>query len=319
MLDDEAFERLKEDIRQNGQRESVVYFDGMLLDGRNRHRACVELGIEVDECELEQCDDPIAYVLSINLQRRHLRTSQKAMAAARIAMLPKGSHGKSSLNLGNYTAEQAAKLFGVSVASIESARRVLREGCDELIALCEAGKSVATACNLIERCATTAEQAAIAGEGWESVLKRTAEPAKNWELFPAMQKLTDTVEGLMQQWPIDTQDAMAARLKSLADDIEAGVYIDDDLTSPTPSSYACPNCGHSECDDEGDCAKCHEPAPSDEPTKFDKQWSPSQCAVEVRSVVAKWARKCPKGETTALVGILQQLVEQVEGGNWNDC
>lgn len=41
----EGFEELKRDIDRNGQLVPVVLRDGVILDGRHRHRACVELGI----------------------------------------------------------------------------------------------------------------------------------------------------------------------------------------------------------------------------------------------------------------------------------
>lgn len=84
------------------------------------------------------------------MHRRHLRQSQKAMCAAKMADLKPGEAGNSrSANLRTYSAEQAAELFGVSTRSVESARVVLSDGCPELIALCEQGKSVAKACDFI--------------------------------------------------------------------------------------------------------------------------------------------------------------------------
>ena len=88
MLDSEAFGRLKDDIRQHGQRDMVVLLNGLILDGRNRYRACCELGIEPDVCELEECDDPVSYVISTNLHRRHLTKAQwAAIAVEYIPML----------------------------------------------------------------------------------------------------------------------------------------------------------------------------------------------------------------------------------------
>lgn len=77
MMTPEAREALKEDIREHGQREWAVLLDGKLLDGRNRYRACQELSIELECCELEAGTDPIAYVLSKNLHRRHLTREQR--------------------------------------------------------------------------------------------------------------------------------------------------------------------------------------------------------------------------------------------------
>jgi hypothetical protein len=81
MMSDEEFRALKADIKEHGQCEMIVLFEGRILDGRNRYRACVELGIEPDVCEIDDpkyCPDPIAYVVSHNLHRRHLTREQRA-------------------------------------------------------------------------------------------------------------------------------------------------------------------------------------------------------------------------------------------------
>lgn len=178
MLDHDAFERLKEDIRIHGQRDMIVFLGDKIIDGRNRYKACIELGIEPNTCELDSCDDPIGYVLSTNLHRRQLRTSQRAMCAARMANLPRGGDQSTNLLIA-YSAEQASELFGVAIGSIIYARKVNREGCAELIALCDDdGESVATACNFIDACKDKREQAKIAKQGWEAIREKAKEKPK---------------------------------------------------------------------------------------------------------------------------------------------
>ena len=89
-MSQEEFENLKADIEANGQRESIVYWNQMLIDGRHRLRACQELMIEPMECELEPDADPVAYALSCNLHRRHLSTTQRSSVAAKLATLKEG-------------------------------------------------------------------------------------------------------------------------------------------------------------------------------------------------------------------------------------
>jgi len=84
MLDDESFAALKADIEKNGQREPIVFHADKLIDGRNRAKACDELGIEPQTCELDDDEDPVAYIVSANLHRRHLTPSQRAAAATEI-------------------------------------------------------------------------------------------------------------------------------------------------------------------------------------------------------------------------------------------
>ena len=166
------FELLKADIATNGQRDPIALTErDELLDGRNRLRACRELGIEPFFMTIADEDgfDALAWVMSKNFHRRHLDPSQRAVCAARVATLPNGAHGKSSVNLRSYTATQAADLFSVSTKSIEQARRVLRDGCAELITLCEQGESVSTACKFINACEGKKDQSKIARDGWKAV------------------------------------------------------------------------------------------------------------------------------------------------------
>ena len=70
LMDGEAFEALKADVAAHGQRNPIWLYEGKILDGRNRYRACVELGIE-PRCEEYVGDDPGGFVESQNDLRRH--------------------------------------------------------------------------------------------------------------------------------------------------------------------------------------------------------------------------------------------------------
>ena len=81
MMDEVALQALADDIREHGQREPVILFNGAVLDGRNRLRACEMAGVVpwVETVESEDVVDPIAFVLSLNRHRRHLTPSQVAV------------------------------------------------------------------------------------------------------------------------------------------------------------------------------------------------------------------------------------------------
>src|SRR5262245_27392343 len=70
------FEELVDDIKANGLREEIVLHDGMILDGRNRYRACREAGVEPRYRDFDG-NDPAAFVISVNIHRRHLRADEK--------------------------------------------------------------------------------------------------------------------------------------------------------------------------------------------------------------------------------------------------
>jgi len=90
LLDDEDFDALVEDIREYGQIEPITLFEGKILDGRNRYKACLELGIEVKTKEWTPSElnglTPLQYVISENIMRRHLNVAQRSEIA--LLLLP---------------------------------------------------------------------------------------------------------------------------------------------------------------------------------------------------------------------------------------
>jgi hypothetical protein len=75
------FEALKTDIVANGQRHPIIISDGMILDGGNRYRACIDAGIEPETQEFNG-GSIVSFVLSANLHRRHLTPGQQAAIVA---------------------------------------------------------------------------------------------------------------------------------------------------------------------------------------------------------------------------------------------
>jgi hypothetical protein len=73
LMDAEEFAAFKADLAAHGLKNPIWLFEGRVLDGRNRLRACLELGIEPVFAEFEGSQsDAAAFVDSQNLHRRHL-------------------------------------------------------------------------------------------------------------------------------------------------------------------------------------------------------------------------------------------------------
>jgi ParB-like chromosome segregation protein Spo0J len=87
MMDDAALGELAGDIREHGLREAITTdAAGAILDGRNRYRACRLAGVE-PRFEIFRGDDPVAFVASRNLHRRHLTDDQRRMVAAKLVSM----------------------------------------------------------------------------------------------------------------------------------------------------------------------------------------------------------------------------------------
>jgi N6-adenosine-specific RNA methylase IME4 len=134
LLDGEAFAALVADIRAHGLHEPIVVHEGKILDGRNRFRACEQAGV-APRFESYKGNDPLGYVISLNLKRRHLSESQRAMVAASIATLKLGANQHSE----GPSIEGASRLLNVGHASVERAKIVQREGAPELVQAVESG------------------------------------------------------------------------------------------------------------------------------------------------------------------------------------
>jgi hypothetical protein len=124
---------MADDIATNGLLEPIVTLDGQILDGRCRYVACKMAGVK-PAFENYVGDKPLAYVLGLNLHRRHLSDAQRAMVAARVADLGVGANQLSEgVPIGT-----AARLFNVSARSVARARTIIRNA-PELIQEVESG------------------------------------------------------------------------------------------------------------------------------------------------------------------------------------
>jgi ParB-like chromosome segregation protein Spo0J len=138
MMSETEFQAMKEDIRIHGQNDDVLIWNGKLLDGRNRLRACTELGIEPGWSELPKTIDPVAWVLSHNLHRRHLTTSQRGMVATKLATLLQGEK-KTDAGIQASSQIEAAEKLNVSRDSVQKARKVKQKATPEVVAAVESG------------------------------------------------------------------------------------------------------------------------------------------------------------------------------------
>src|SRR5580765_8373845 len=91
LLEGEKFDEFVADIKANGQKLPILLYQGQVLDGRNRDRACTKLGIApiVEQAPVRDDDDDmaLALIVSLNVARRHLTINEKAFIAESLATI----------------------------------------------------------------------------------------------------------------------------------------------------------------------------------------------------------------------------------------
>ena len=141
-MSEQEFADLLEDIKINGLLEPIVLYEEKVLDGRHRLRACQMAGIEPRFEKWSNGESPATYVVSKNLHRRHLNTSQRALVAARLADFPPGGDRKkqaADLRSG-LTQAEAAKKLNVGERTVSKARAILDGAEQEEIKAVETGR-----------------------------------------------------------------------------------------------------------------------------------------------------------------------------------
>jgi ParB-like chromosome segregation protein Spo0J len=162
MLEDDAAASLLADVKAHGLRERIkIWIDQdretlWLVDGRNRTRAAAAAGLESDSVvewvSFDNDAEVARYVFSLNLERRHLNSSQRAMAGARLlpmfeeaARARQGARSDlTSVPIGTEVRvhradEEAADALNTSARSVARAKKVLTDA-PELAPLVDAGQ-----------------------------------------------------------------------------------------------------------------------------------------------------------------------------------
>jgi hypothetical protein len=129
------WEEFKESIKaSDGPREAIQLWNGVIIDGRQRHRACVELDIVPRFEDVE--GDPYTIVLDKNKRRRQSTPSQLAIAGAKMeALLRDGGMSAAEAR------KTAASTVGSSERSVGRAARVVSKAAPEVVQKVESGKA----------------------------------------------------------------------------------------------------------------------------------------------------------------------------------
>ena len=162
LLSEAELQELASDIKQQGLLLPVMLFEGKILDGRNRYRACQMAEVEPIYTQFEGTpEEAVHRVWSLNRPRRHLTSDQSACAdairnkllnsyaavreaakarqtAAQAANLKRGNEpppggginipaGKTEVGKGVKTVEVRAKAAGTCASYLRLADKLLKE------------------------------------------------------------------------------------------------------------------------------------------------------------------------------------------------
>jgi ParB-like chromosome segregation protein Spo0J len=136
LLSADALSELAADIKANGLHQPVVLYQGKVLDGRNRLKACRQAGVEPRFINFTGTEEEaLAFALSSNLHRRHLNSAQRAALA--VQLLPHEREAARRRMMAGATHKvgeakgEATALAGEKVGlSRESVRRAAKIGTD---------------------------------------------------------------------------------------------------------------------------------------------------------------------------------------------
>jgi len=184
-MPEDQFNSLIDSIRDHGQLTPIVLHEGKILDGRHRYKACINLGIEPRFEEYEG-EDALGYVIALNLSRRHLDDSQRGMISARIANLKLGDNqfmgGGRNLPPTAVSNAEAAKRMNVSDFTVKKAKKVLKQGTQELVEAVEAGEIAVSVAAKIAELDHKQQAQVMADPKPEQAIKKIARQEKEQQL-----------------------------------------------------------------------------------------------------------------------------------------
>jgi hypothetical protein len=238
LMNEADFTALRDDIAAQGLLEPLWLYEGQILDGRNRYKACKALGIQ-PQVRTYQGSDPLGFVLSMNLVRRHLNESQRALVAADVATMRQGERTdlEPSANLQKVSQAKASELFNISARSVSDAKRVKMAAQPEVVnAVRDGHLAVSAAAKLAQEPGPVQREVAakmVSGEA--STVTQALKQMKGGEtptesdLQADLKQLRRLWEQMMRRWRTEADPRMIlANLNNLTREIRHSLGLDKD-------------------------------------------------------------------------------------------
>ena len=145
---------LAADVAAKGLVRAITTYEGMILDGRHRYRACLDTGV-APRFEVYEGSDPVGFVAS-SCTHRNLKTSQRALVAAGFLEYERAQakarlsasggdrrSGKENLpdpiQSAGQARDKAGARMGVSGRTVDVAADVLENAVPEIVEMVKAG------------------------------------------------------------------------------------------------------------------------------------------------------------------------------------
>lgn len=162
-IEGEEFDGMVKDIKEHGCREPITLYEGKVLDGANRYRACRAAGVEPQYWTFQN-GDPKAFVVSANLLRRHLSLVQRAAIIADLTT-PKAGRPETPSG-GGVSASDLREKLQVSEETLRRTRHVKDKGIPALFSMMKEGKvAIANAAHVADLPRKQQENLVGAGAG----------------------------------------------------------------------------------------------------------------------------------------------------------
>lgn len=232
----EQHRSLVADIRAHGQLVPAVVYQGAIVDGRHRIRACVELGLTPVVQEWNGQGSLIDYVISLNL-RRDMNASQRALVAVALEALAatdaKGrqrDHGGTAPGkrkslvaqmpqvIPRKARDDAAAVHGVSPRYVQDAKRIQAEAPEKVERIRAGDLTITQAVRELKRATTHERIRAAAAPPLDMAVSRRfpvlyADPPWQYESGSI-----DESRVIENQYPTMTLDAIKAMTVPALDD-----------------------------------------------------------------------------------------------------
>lgn len=194
----EDLQALADDIKQNGQNETVWLFNGKVLDGWHRYLACEIAGVNCRTLDYRGTK-PAEFVKSKNWHRRHMNAGQRALAVVQLA-----EWSNSGIPIGRgepgsplKTVQKMAVEAGTTDRTIQQAKAVEVNGAKALIEKVKAGEVSVKKAAAVAKLPKREQIAALDAEAEQHGEAGAVDPIKELEHAEVqIRKLTAQVESL---------------------------------------------------------------------------------------------------------------------------